>query len=78
MSIIFVICLAVLTEFLGGIIGAYVVGVFFILLLIYDLQLIAGGRYEELTYDDYMIGSMLLFIDTLGFFMLVIYCLKNN
>jgi FtsH-binding integral membrane protein len=76
-STIFVIFAVINTELIGGIVGAYIISLFFILLIIYDITLIAGGRYDELDYDDYVIGSMLLYIDVLGFFMFVIYCLKN-
>ena len=37
--------------------------------IVYDTQLIAGGRYDELTYDDYVIGALLLYIDIVGLFM---------
>ena len=37
--------------------------------IVYDTQLIAGGRYDELTYDDYVIGALLLYIDVVGLFM---------
>jgi len=37
--------------------------------IVYDTQLIAGGRYGELTYDDYVAGALLLYIDVVGLFM---------
>jgi FtsH-binding integral membrane protein len=43
--------------------------IIFSIFIIYDTQLIAGGRYGELTYDDYVIGSLLLYIDIIGLFM---------
>ena len=43
--------------------------IIFSIFIIYDTQLIAGGRYDELTYDDYVIGSLLLYIDIIGLFM---------
>ena len=46
-------------------IGVVIYGIF----LIYDTQLIAGGRYRELGYDDYIIGSLLLYIDIIGLFL---------
>lgn len=43
--------------------------ILFSIFIIYDTQIIAGGRYGELTYDDYVIGSLLLYIDIIGLFM---------
>jgi FtsH-binding integral membrane protein len=78
MAVILIVFLIIFIDsHLVGIIVSFFVGLFFLLLIIYDLQLIANGRYEELTYDDYIIGAMLLFIDSIGFFMIVTYCLKN-
>jgi len=37
--------------------------------LIYDTQLIAGGRKYRLTYDDYIIGALLLYTDTVTLFL---------
>ena len=34
--------------------------------IVYDTQLIAGGRYEEITFDDYIIASLILFVDIVG------------
>jgi len=36
--------------------------------LIYDVQLIAGGKSHELSYDDYILGSLMLYIDIIGIF----------
>ena len=38
------------------------------LFLIYDTQLIAGGKKYELGYDDYVIGSLLLYVDIIMLF----------
>lgn len=48
--------------------------------IIYDTQLIAGGRYAELTYDDYIVGSLMLYIDIIGLFLyiLAIFGRSNN
>ena len=40
--------------------------------IVYDTQLIAGGRYAELSYDDYIIGALLLYIDIIGLFMYIL------
>ena len=39
------------------------------LFLIYDTQLIAGGKKYELGYDDYIIGSLLLYVDIIMLFL---------
>lgn len=40
----------------------------FSIFIIFDTQLIAGGRYGELTYDDYVVGALILYIDIVGLF----------
>ncbi|CAG9314322.1 unnamed protein product [Blepharisma stoltei] len=40
--------------------------------LVYDTQLIAGGRYRELTYDDYVIGAVLLYTDIIILFLYIL------
>ena len=37
--------------------------------IIYDTQLIAGGRKHELSLDDYVIGALLLYIDIIMLFL---------
>lgn len=46
--------------------------------IIYDTQLIAGGRYAELTYDDYILGSVMLYIDIIGLFLYILSLLGNK
>lgn len=36
--------------------------------IVYDTQLIVGGRYRELGYDDYILGALILYIDVIGLF----------
>ena len=43
--------------------------VFYGLYLIYDTQLIAGGKQHQLGYDDYIIGALLLYIDIMMLFL---------
>jgi FtsH-binding integral membrane protein len=53
----------------------------FSVFIVYDIQWIVGGRYEELCYGDYVIASVLLFADILGIFVLVLYLcgrMKSN
>lgn len=40
--------------------------------IVYDTQLIAGGRYKELSYDDYIIGALLLYTDIIGLFFYIL------
>ena len=39
------------------------------LYLIYDTQLIAGGKSHELSLDDYVVGSLILYVDIMGLFL---------
>ena len=43
--------------------------VFYGLYLIYDTQLIAGGRSHELSYDDYIVGALLIYVDIMMLFL---------
>jgi len=36
--------------------------------LVYDTQLIVGGKYAELEYDDYIWGALMLYTDIIGLF----------
>jgi FtsH-binding integral membrane protein len=36
--------------------------------LIYDTQLIVGGKRYELDYDDYIIGALMIYIDIIALF----------
>lgn len=67
-------------EYIGAMIGTLFIVIFFSLLIVYDLLLIAGGKYIEdgMTYDDYMIASLMLYVDLVAFFMLVIYCFSGK
>lgn len=46
--------------------------------IVYDAQLIAGGRYQELSYDDYVIGALLLYIDIVGLFIYILSILGSK
>lgn len=37
--------------------------------IVIDTQMIAGGRRYELSYDDYIIGAMCLYVDIIGLFL---------
>jgi protein lifeguard len=40
--------------------------------IVYDTQLIAGGRYQEISYDDYVIGALILYVDIVGLFLYIL------
>ncbi|OMJ67629.1 hypothetical protein SteCoe_35149 [Stentor coeruleus] len=40
--------------------------------IVYDTQLIAGGRYQEITFDDYVIGALILYVDIVGIFLYIL------
>ncbi|CAG9321496.1 unnamed protein product [Blepharisma stoltei] len=46
--------------------------------IVYDAQLIAGGRYQELSYDDYAIAALLMYIDIVGLFLYMLALLSNK
>ena len=43
--------------------------IFYGLFLIYDTQLIAGGGKWKLSYDDYVVGALLLYVDIMMLFL---------
>ena len=43
--------------------------IFYGLFLIYDTQMIAGGRKYELSLDDYIIGALILYMDIIILFL---------
>lgn len=46
--------------------------------IVYDTQLIAGGRYQEISYDDYVIGAVMLYVDIIGLFMYILSLLGSK
>ena len=42
---------------------------FYGLYLVFDIQLIAGGRSHELSLDDYVIGALLIYVDIMMIFL---------
>ena len=40
--------------------------------LIIDTQLILGGRHKELTFDNYVLGAMMIYIDVIGLFVQIL------
>ncbi|OMJ87890.1 hypothetical protein SteCoe_10301 [Stentor coeruleus] len=52
--------------------------IIFSIFIVYDIQLICGGRYSALSYDDYVIGAMLLYIDIVALFLYILSLLKSK
>ena len=46
--------------------------------IVIDTQLIIGGRKYSLTYDDYIIGALFLYIDIIGLFLHLLRLLKGR
>jgi FtsH-binding integral membrane protein len=55
-----------------------VIAIIYGLFIIYDTQLIAGGKHSELTYDDYIIGALLLYVDIVGMFVYILRIFGRN
>lgn len=51
-----------------SVLGAILYGFY----LIYDTQLIVGGKKYELSIDDYIIGALMLYIDTIQIFLYIL------
>lgn len=78
-SLFFVILIAMFMLMIVSIFMSFVkwwhpvVSAFFVMVyglyLIYDTQLIAGGRSYQLTLDDYVVGSLMLYVDIMMIFL---------
>jgi len=55
-------------ELILSVCGVLLFGVY----LIYDTQLIVGGKQHELSIDDYIIGALMLYIDIVRIFIEVL------
>jgi FtsH-binding integral membrane protein len=44
----------------------------FVVYLVWDLQLICGGRHSCLSYDDYVIGALLIYVDICALFLYIL------
>ena len=52
--------------------------VFYGLYLIYDTQLIAGGHQYSLSYDEYIVGAMLIYVDIMYLFIEILRVLGDK
>ena len=55
-----------------------IVIVIYSVFIIYDTQLIAGGRYNEISFDDYVIGALMLYVDVVGLFIYIMSLLGSK
>lgn len=55
---------ASLASLIVGCLGAFLVSLY----LMYDLQLIMGGRSQELSPEEYILGAVMLYIDIINLF----------
>lgn len=56
----------------ASLIFSEIVVILYSVIIVYDTQLIAGGRYAEIGFDDYAIGSLILFVDIVGLFVYIL------
>jgi len=45
--------------------------------LIYDTQILIGGKKKELSMDDYILGAMLLYMDIIALFLRILKILNK-
>lgn len=50
------------------ILSACIYGVY----LVYDVQLVANGTRMELSYDDYIVGALLIYVDVIRIFLQIL------
>ena len=70
--IFFSIAISLNTDDFVNMILVLIIIIIYSVFIVYDVELIAGGRYRELDYEDYVIGALLLFVDTIGLFMYIL------
>jgi FtsH-binding integral membrane protein len=51
----------------------FMVSIFACCFVFYDSLLIAGGRFEDLKYDDYNVSSIMVYLDVVGIFVYIIH-----
>jgi FtsH-binding integral membrane protein len=52
----------------GYTVAAFFIACIFGITIVFDVQAIAGGRYEEISLDHYVIATLMLYIDIMGMF----------
>lgn len=77
-SLWFIICFAIYYEEFFTIFSIYIIISIFILFVVYDIQVIAGGRFNEFTYDDYVPTSLIIYVEILGVLFYIGYLFNSN
>ncbi|OMJ65583.1 hypothetical protein SteCoe_37958 [Stentor coeruleus] len=77
-SACFAICFTVYYEFFYIVISIYIIILLFIWFVVYDIQVIAGGRFEEFTYDDYVPVSLIVHIEIIGVLFYIGYLFNSS
>ena len=77
-GVFFVIFLAVTLHTIVQSVFALIAVVVYSAYLVYDILLISGGRYAQLSYDDYAIASIMLYIDIIGIFLYLLKLFRSN
>jgi len=74
--------LVIVNFFIGSSFMSMLISAGFALLfgvyLVYDTQLIVGGKNAELELDDYILGALMLYSDIIGLFINILQLLGNN
>ena len=52
--------------------------ILFGLYLVFDTQLIVGGKRLKLDYDDYIIGALLLYLDVIQIFLYILQMISRK
>jgi FtsH-binding integral membrane protein len=57
---------------------AFVVGAIYCGYILVDTQLIIGGKNKELSLDNYILGSVILYVDIIGLFLKLLQLLGDK
>lgn len=73
-----IICFAIYYKYFYTIIIVYIIVLLFIWFVVYDIQVIAGGRFKEFTYDDYVPTSLIVYVEIIGILFYIRYLINSN
>ncbi|OMJ66631.1 hypothetical protein SteCoe_36467 [Stentor coeruleus] len=65
-TIFFGISFVIMQTYVENMFYIYICVLIFGFFIVYDVQLIAGGRFQDFTYDDYVPTSLIVFIEIIG------------
>ena len=57
---------------------AFIFSVIYSIYILIDTQLILGGKNKELTMDDYVLGSVILYVDIISLFLKILQILGKK